>query len=114
MTRFTDEEIGRYGRQMVLPEVGGIGQERLRASSVRARSEVEALYLAGAGVGRLAVPTLAIAEAARALNPLVEVAIDERIADERVAEERANLDERGDVEAAALAAVATLKRILGL
>ena len=29
--RFSDDEIRRYARQIVLPEVGGIGQERLRA-----------------------------------------------------------------------------------
>jgi hypothetical protein len=74
--RFTDEEIRRYGRQIVLPEVGGRGQEKLRAATARAGSELAALYLAGAGVGRILVGSAAIAEAARALNPLVTVDVD--------------------------------------
>jgi molybdopterin/thiamine biosynthesis adenylyltransferase len=73
--RFTDEEIRRYSRQMIVPEVGGIGQERLRAASATATREVEALYLAAAGVGTVRVPSEAMAEAVRALNPLVRVEI---------------------------------------
>jgi len=73
--RFSDEEIRRYSRQIVLPEVGGAGQEALRAATVTAASEVEALYLAAAGVGNLIVPTEEIAAAARALNPLVRVEV---------------------------------------
>jgi molybdopterin/thiamine biosynthesis adenylyltransferase len=75
--RFSDEEIRRYSRQMVLREVGGVGQERLRAATATAQSELEALYLAAAGVGTIAVPSAAIAEAARALNPLVRVEVIE-------------------------------------
>jgi molybdopterin/thiamine biosynthesis adenylyltransferase len=73
--RFTDEEIGRYARQMALPEVGGLGQERLRAARARAASALEALYLAAAGVGHLEVPTAEVAAQARALNPLVTVEV---------------------------------------
>jgi adenylyltransferase/sulfurtransferase len=75
MARLGDEEILRYARQIVLPEWGGIGQERVRAASAEAESESEALYLAGAGVGTLAVPSEAIAESVRALNPLVQVSV---------------------------------------
>jgi len=49
--RFTDHEIRRYARQMVLPEVGGVGQERLRAAQVSAQSALEARLLSAAGVG---------------------------------------------------------------
>jgi molybdopterin/thiamine biosynthesis adenylyltransferase len=73
--RFTDEEIRRYSRQMIVPEIGGVGQERLRAATATATSEIEALYLAAAGVGKILVPTPAIADAVRALNPLVTVEI---------------------------------------
>ena len=73
--RFTDEELRRYSRQMILREVGGLGQARLRRATARAASELEALYLAGAGVGVVEVPSEAIASAARALNPLVEVRV---------------------------------------
>jgi adenylyltransferase/sulfurtransferase len=103
MTRFSEEEVRRYARQMVLPEVGGVGQERLRAASAHARSEAEALYLAAAGVGSLTVESVGIAEAARALNPLVEV---------RVANPSTHGD--ADVVAGALRAVDTLRQVLGL
>jgi hypothetical protein len=73
--RFSEEEIRRYSRQIVLAEVGGTGQEKLRAATLTAASEVEALYLAAAGVGTIVVPTEAIRDAARALNPLVRVEI---------------------------------------
>jgi len=102
MPRFSDEEIRRYGRQMVLPEVGGIGQERLRASEARTSGEVEALYLAAAGVGRLIVPSQQIGDAVRALNPLIEVKVEPGAADET------------DVEEQSLRALATLKETLGL
>ncbi|HEX9104400.1 MAG TPA: molybdopterin biosynthesis protein MoeB, partial [Polyangia bacterium] len=73
--RFSDEEIRRYARQIVLPEVGGRGQEKLRAATIAAASEVEALYLAAAGVGSIVVPSEAIAAAVRALNPLCRVEV---------------------------------------
>ena len=31
---FTDDEVERYARQLVLREVGGQGQQRLKAASV--------------------------------------------------------------------------------
>jgi molybdopterin/thiamine biosynthesis adenylyltransferase len=101
--RFTDEEMRRYSRQMILREVGGLGQARLRRASASANSELEALYLAGAGVGTLTVPNHAIAEAARALNPLVSVVVG--------ADTAASTD---DGEQAAASALRTLKEILGL
>jgi molybdopterin/thiamine biosynthesis adenylyltransferase len=72
MARFSDEEVRRYSRQLVLADVGGVGQERLRAATLAADSEIEALYLAAAGVGTLLVPSSAIAEAVRSLNPHVK------------------------------------------
>jgi adenylyltransferase/sulfurtransferase len=73
--RFSDEEIRRYARQIVLPEVGGVGQEKLGQATITAASEVEALYLAAAGVGTIVVPSPEIADAVRALNPLCRVEI---------------------------------------
>ena len=57
----SEEQIQRYSRHILLPEVGGAGQERLLASSVLiAYSEDEEsaaltalVYLAAAGVGRI-------------------------------------------------------------
>jgi adenylyltransferase/sulfurtransferase len=55
---FTQDQIVRYSRQIVLPEVGGKGQKKLLNSSVLiigagGLGSPAAIYLAAAGVGRI-------------------------------------------------------------
>src|SRR5512137_266195 len=50
---FTDEQIRRYSRQIILPEVGGKGQKKLLASRV--------LVIGAGGLGSSAIPYLAAA-----------------------------------------------------
>jgi molybdopterin-synthase adenylyltransferase len=51
VTDFTDEELDFYARQIVLPQLGGVGQRRLKSSKV-------AIIGAG-GIGSAAIPSLA-------------------------------------------------------
>jgi molybdopterin/thiamine biosynthesis adenylyltransferase len=60
VTEFSDDELERYARQIVLPQVGGVGQRQLKAASVAiigAGGIGSAVIpsLAGAGIGRLTI-----------------------------------------------------------
>ena len=100
---FSENEIQRYSRQILLDEVGGVGQAKLRAARVLivgagGIGSPVLLYLAGAGIGTLGIAdddsvelsnlhrqiahatnrlgqpkTTSAATAAAALNPLVRI-----------------------------------------
>lgn len=58
MTTLTNEEILRYSRHLILPEVGKAGQEKLKAAKIMligsgGLGSPNALYLAAAGIGTL-------------------------------------------------------------
>ena len=59
MTTLNQDEINRYSRHLILPEVGPKGQEQLKASSVLCIGAgglgCLLLYLAAAGVGRIGI-----------------------------------------------------------
>ena len=60
MSELSDDELERYARQIVLPQVGGVGQRRLKAARVAvvgAGGVGSAVIpsLAGAGIGRLSI-----------------------------------------------------------
>jgi molybdopterin/thiamine biosynthesis adenylyltransferase len=57
---FTDQQLERYARHIILPELGGKGQERLLQSSVLVLGagglgSPLLMYLAAAGVGRIGI-----------------------------------------------------------
>ena len=60
MTELSDEELERYARQIVLHEIGGVGQRRLKAAGVAVVGaggigSAAIPALAGAGIGRLTI-----------------------------------------------------------
>jgi hypothetical protein len=73
----TDAQIDRYSRQIIVPRIGGRGQERLLAARMiiagDARDiEAPLAYLVGAGVGTITLKSCGIIEAIasmRQLNP---------------------------------------------
>ena len=117
MTALTDAELDRDARQIVLPEVGGIGQRKLNSASVAvvgagAIGSAAIPALAGAGVGHLSIfdadvvetsnlhrqlifrddqvgrPKAALAaDYARALNPNINAAAAQRRIDAGNAED---------------------------
>lgn len=69
----TAAQVERFSRQIILPEVGGIGQERLLAARVRLLGRGAAVgwaarYLAAAGVGGLVVAESAEIDTAELLD----------------------------------------------
>ena len=60
MIEFTDEQIERYSRHIILPEVGGSGQQKMLEARVLllgagGQGSPAAYYLAAAGIGNLGI-----------------------------------------------------------
>jgi len=60
MPRFTEEQVQRYSRHIILPNIGGRGQRKLLDSSVLVigaggLGSPVAMYLAAAGIGKLGI-----------------------------------------------------------
>lgn len=67
-TPFTPEQVQRYARHLILPEVGGAGQRKLLNTSVLllgagGLGSPAGLYLAAAGVGRIGVVDFDVVDA---------------------------------------------------
>ncbi|WP_028970463.1 HesA/MoeB/ThiF family protein [Sphingomonas sp. URHD0057] len=50
MTELSDDELDRYARHIVLPQIGGVGQRRLKAARV--------VVVGAGGIGSAAIPAL--------------------------------------------------------
>ena len=60
MSNFTEEQIKRYSRHIILPEVGGKGQKKIMETKVLiigagGLGSPIGLYLAAAGIGRIGI-----------------------------------------------------------
>jgi adenylyltransferase/sulfurtransferase len=65
---FTPDQVARYARHLILPEVGGAGQRKLLNSSVLllgagGLGSPAALYLAAAGVGKIGIVDFDVVDA---------------------------------------------------
>ena len=74
----TDAQIDRYSRQIIVPRIGGRGQERLLASRMMLAGDARDLeaplaYLAGGGVGRIYVKSSGGQVAFADTNPDVSI-----------------------------------------
>jgi molybdopterin-synthase adenylyltransferase len=82
----SDAQIERYSRQIVLPEVGAAGQERLLATRCAVLgagplAATAARYLVGAGIGAVALQDAAPLDELRLLNPEIALRAMTRLDD---------------------------------
>jgi hypothetical protein len=81
----TSARGSRHSRQTRLREIGESGQAKIAAASVEVRgsgvaAEVEARYLAGAGVRELRVGDARVASSAQAIDASLAVVVDASLA----------------------------------
>jgi len=73
---FTPDQVARYARHLILPEVGGAGQRKLLSSSVLllgagGLGSPAAMYLAAAGVGRIGMVDFDVVDASNLQRQLL-------------------------------------------
>lgn len=76
MSTLTNDEIARYSRHLILPEVGMAGQERLKRSKVLCvgtggLGSPLLLYLAAAGVGRIGIVDFDVVDASNLQRQII-------------------------------------------
>lgn len=81
----TDAQIDRYSRQIIVPHIGGRGQERLLASRMMLAGDARDIeaplaYLIGAGVGSICVKSSAGKVALTETNPDVSITVEDETA----------------------------------
>jgi adenylyltransferase/sulfurtransferase len=77
----SSEEIGRYSRHLIMPEVGLKGQQRLKAASVLmigtgGLGAPVGMYLAAAGVGRLGIVDFDVVESSNLQRQIIHATSD--------------------------------------
>ena len=73
---FTPDQVARYARHLILPEVGGAGQRKLLGSSVLllgagGLGSPAAMYLAAAGVGKIGIVDFDVVDASNLQRQLL-------------------------------------------
>ncbi|HKV86791.1 MAG TPA: molybdopterin-synthase adenylyltransferase MoeB [Candidatus Dormibacteraeota bacterium] len=74
--KFTPDQVARYARHLILPEVGGAGQRKLLSSSVLllgagGLGSPAAMYLAAAGVGKVGILDFDVVDASNLQRQLL-------------------------------------------
>src|SRR5713101_6625172 len=100
---FTPDQVARYARHLILPEVGGAGQRKLLSSSVLllgagGLGSPAAMYLAAAGVGKIGIVDFDRVDASNLQRQLLHGTNDiGRLKVESGAETLRNLNPGGEV-----------------
>src|SRR5437660_12075182 len=73
---FTPDQVARYARHLILPDVGGAGQRKLLNTSVLllgagGLGSPAAMYLAAAGVGRIGIVDFDVVDASNLQRQLL-------------------------------------------